>query len=184
MKTKRKTIVGIAVATALTAAVATAVYAHGGYGPGYGPMAGPGMMGGYGQMMGAGMMGGHGHMMGGPGMMGGRMGGPGMMQGGPGAFAEQHLENFKAQLSITVEQEPAWNAFADAMRGHQQFMRDRHQAMAGGNQDGGFTDHFAQMQAGMAQMQTVAKAAQDLYATLTHEQQARADALHFGGRNR
>jgi len=175
MKATRKTAIGIAVATALTAAGATVVFGHGGT---YGPGASPGAE--YNQMMrGPGMMGGHGHMMGGAGTM---MGGPqGMMSGDDAVYAEQRLENLKTQLAITSEQEPAWQEFADALRGQAQAMNARHQAMAGGGKGFSFTDHFAQMQAGAAQMETVAVTAQALYSVLTPEQQARADSLTTGG---
>jgi hypothetical protein len=173
MKATRKTVIGIAVATALAAAAGTTVFAHGGgYGPGYGPTAGHGQM-----MGGPGMMGGYGHMMG-----GGRagMGGPqGMMFGDHAAYAEQRLENFRTQLNITPEQEAPWNAFADTLRAQATAMNARHQAMAGARP--GFTEHFAHMQAGAAQMGAVAEAAQALYAALSPEQQARADSLTTGG---
>jgi len=171
MKTTRKTVIGIAVATVLTAAAA-AVVAHpgGGYGPGAG----------YDQMQGGhGMMGSRGHMMGGPGsMMGGARG---MMFGDHGAYAEQRLENFKAQLDITPEQDKVWSTFAETARGQAEAMNARHQAMAGGSKGFGFTEHFAHMQAGAAQMEAVAAAAQELYVALTPEQQARADSLTTGG---
>ena len=174
MKTTRKTVIAIAVATVLTATAAAVVAHPGGDAPGGGPGAG------YGQMQGGhGMMGRHGHMMGGPrAMLGGAQG---MMFGDHAAYAEQRLENFKAQLDITPEQEEAWSTFAATVRGQAEAMKARHQAMAGGGKGFGFTEHFAQMQAGAAQMEAVAAAAQELYAALTPDQQTRADSLTTGG---
>ncbi|OHC61647.1 MAG: hypothetical protein A2040_11015 [Rhodocyclales bacterium GWA2_65_19] len=94
-----------AIAVAITAGLATAfvAVAHPGFG-GYGPGYGSGMMG-----------------RGGPGMMGG---GPGMMMGwGHGRmfasndtdiakFQQEQLGELKSRLAITVEQQPAWDAFA------------------------------------------------------------------------
>ena len=97
------------IAVAVTAGLATALVAVAQQGPGYGP----GMMG----RGGPGMM-----MGGGPGMMG--YGGPGMMMGagrGPmfasndadiAKFQQDRLGQLKSQLSITAEQQPAWDAFA------------------------------------------------------------------------
>ena len=174
MKTTRKTVIAVAVASVLTAATAAVVAHPGGYGPGDGPGAG------YGQMQGGhGMMGGHGHMTGGPRAMPG--GAQGMMFGDHTAYAEQRLENFKAQLDITSEQEKAWSTYAETARGQAEAMNARHQTMAGGGKGSGFTEHFAQMQAGAAQMEAVAAAAKELYAVLTPEQQAQADSLTTGG---
>jgi len=90
-----------AIAVAVVAGLATALVAVAQQGPGFGP----GMMG-----------------HGGPGMMG--RGGPGMMMGaGPGMmfasndadiskFQQDRLGQLKSQLSITAEQQPAWDAFA------------------------------------------------------------------------
>lgn len=129
-------------------------------------MGGPGMMGGYGQMMGGGRA-----MMGGP---------RGMMFDDHAAHAEQRLENFRTELNITEEQEDVWKGFADALRAQAAAMNARHQAMAGGKEFG-FAERFAQMEAGAAQREAVAGAAQALYAALSPEQQARADALTAGG---
>ncbi len=186
MKTNRKTMIGVAVAATLATVAATTVFAHGkGYWPGAGPGHGQ-MMGGQGHMMGGpGMMGGQGHMMDGPGRMGGAgamMGGrQGMMFGDHTAHAEQRLANFKAQLGITAEQEPVWNDFADTVRAQAKAMNERHQAMAGGGTGFGFTEHFAQMQAGAAQMEVLAANAKALYSALTPAQQAKADGLTTGG---
>ena len=89
-----------AIAVAVTAGLATAFIAVAQPGPGYGP----GMMG-----RGPGMM-----MGGGPGMMMG--GGPGPMFASNTAdiagFQQARLGQLKSQLSITAEQQPAWDAFA------------------------------------------------------------------------
>lgn len=90
-----------AIAVVVAAGLVTALVAVAQPGPGYGP----GMMGG-----------------GGPGMMMG--GGPGMMMGGGRGpmfasndadmtkFRQDRLGQLKSQLSITPEQQPAWDAFA------------------------------------------------------------------------
>ena len=90
-----------AIAVVVAAGLVTALVAAAQPGPGYGP----GMMG-----------------RGGPGMMMG--GGPGMMMGGGrgpmfasndadiSKFQQDRLGQLKSQLSITAEQQPAWDAFA------------------------------------------------------------------------
>jgi len=94
-----------AIAVVVVAGLASALVAVAQQGPGYGSGYGPGMMGrgGPGMMMGAG-----------PGMMMG--GGRGMMFATNDAdiskFQLDRLGQLKSQLSITAEQQPAWDAFA------------------------------------------------------------------------
>lgn len=104
------------------------------WGPGSGPPPwagrgyGPGMMRGYGP----GMMGGYG-----PGMMGGYGWGPGMGAGMFGFADEGQVSDFvdgrlafvKAELKITGEQMPLWNAFADAVRANTKTLNERRELM-------------------------------------------------------
>ncbi len=92
---------------------------------------GLGMMRGYGN--GAGMMGGYG-----PGMMGGYGYGPGMMGGGMFGFADEgqiiefidgRLAFVKAELKITEQQMPLWNAFADTVRANAKAVNERRELM-------------------------------------------------------
>src|SRR3990167_8515875 len=126
MKPVTKIVIAVGTAVSLGLAAA-AVSAHpfgygGGWGGGHmgGYGMGPGMMGGYGPGygMGSGMMGGYGpgYGMGGGGAhMGGY--GPGYGMGPQGMFnaypgnAEDGLAALKAELGITAEQDPAWQAF-------------------------------------------------------------------------
>jgi hypothetical protein len=87
-------------------------------------------------MMGPGMMAGQGMMMGGPGMMAmmnmmqGGMG-PMMMGRGMGMIdrVEGRIAFMKAELKITEDQTPAWNAFADTLRANAKKLGDVRSAM-------------------------------------------------------
>lgn len=159
MKQTTKRYLGIAAASALVIGVATAGFAQGGFGPGFGQgCAGPG-----------GMMSRPGGMMGGPGRM---RGGPGyMMSGDPVASAEQQLAGLKTRLGITTDQEGAWNAYAEAVKGKAGVMLVHRQTMLG---SAGVApeQRLAFRQEGLEQMQRVATAGHDLYNVLTPEQQA------------
>jgi hypothetical protein len=159
MKQTTRQCFGIAAAAALVIGVANGVYAHGGYGPGFGPDGGGrhGMMGRPGGM----------HPHGRIGPMGG---------GYPTAYTEQGLDQLKTTLGIAAEQEAAWNAYVDAVKG-KAALRDAHRqarfANAGVTPDERLKFH----EEGLAQMQKVVGAGRDLYAVLTPEQQARAGGL-------
>ncbi|MCP5409130.1 MAG: Spy/CpxP family protein refolding chaperone [Chromatiaceae bacterium] len=160
MKQTTKRYLGIAAASALTIGVATAVFAHGGFGPGFGQ--------GWGGHHG--MMGGPGGMMSGP---GGMMGGPGsMMSGDPVASADQRLSGLRTTLEITADQETAWNAYAEAVKGKAGLMLAHRQSMMG---SAGVApeQRFAFHQQGLEQMQRITTTGRDLYNLLTPEQQTR-----------
>ena len=162
MKQTTKRYLGIAAASALVIGVTTGVFAHGGFGPGWG---------------------GHHRMMGGPHGMHGPGGGGGWMMGGdPVAYAEQQLNGLKAKLGITADQESAWNAYEQAVKGKAAVMLSHRQAMSG---SGSMTpeQRFAFHQQGLDQMQKVTIASRDLYNVLTPEQQGKAGnlmGLHHG----
>ena len=136
-----------------------------------------------------------GHGMGwgmGPGMgMGWGMGpGGGWMAGaGGGAFVADRLAALKAELKITPEQEPAWNALADQSK--QQFtamqsLRDQmHSQMLSGQAGPGSQEFIATRDAMFKLRQAGAEAQaaklKDLYAVLTPEQKALADQHFLGG---
>ncbi|MCB1829876.1 MAG: Spy/CpxP family protein refolding chaperone [Chromatiaceae bacterium] len=185
MKQTTKRYLGIAAASALVIGVASGVFAQAGFGPGYGPglgqgCGGPGgMMGGPGGMMGnpGRMPAGPGRMMGGPRGMRGPGGGPGCMQSGdPVASTEQRLSGLKSALEITADQEAAWNAYAEAVKGKAGLMLDHRQNMMG---SAGVApeQRFAYRQQGLEQMQRVTTTGRDLYNVLTPEQQTRAGNL-------
>ena len=167
MKQTTKYVLGIAAASALIIGASSGVFARGGFGPGWGGH--HGMMGGPG-----GMMGGPGNMMGGP---GGMRGGPGMMMSGdPVAFTDQRITQLKTTLGITPEQETAWSAYAEAVKGKAGLMVSHRQAMWG--PDGVTADQrLGFHQQGLEQMQKVTAATRDLYSVLTPEQQAKAGGL-------
>ena len=189
MKTRRKVLVTAAAMTALAAGASA--YAQGGPGclgggPGTMGPGGPAMMG-----WGAGP-----GMRGGPGFMGPRAGyGPGAgagwagPQGGFGAGAniaaaqEARLAYLKTELKITPAQEPAWNAYAAALKQQAESMQALRSQMFAAAQSGGpeqFTQRAELMKQRAAGAETMAAAMKDLYAALTPEQKALAD-LHFGG---
>ncbi|GHD43341.1 hypothetical protein GCM10017083_09350 [Thalassobaculum fulvum] len=144
-----------------------------------------------GGMMGGGMMGGS---MG-PAMMQQMHGGAGgmpmmaMMRGGMGLPFE-HVEGriafLKAEIGITEAQQPAWDAFATALRANAETMRAMHQKMAERMQSGvkPWPDRIAGMAAMMSArgdaLKTVEQAVRPLYDALSEDQRAKADALLSG----
>ncbi len=136
-------------------------YGHmGGWGPGAGGM-------GYGGGPGAGM---------GPGgyHMGGR--GPGA-GGNPAEWADARLDAMKAQLNITSEQDPAWDAYATQVKAQAAGMQAIHAQMwnATGTAAERATAHAAVMEQRAKGMSDVASAFTALYDALTPEQKAIAD---------
>jgi hypothetical protein len=157
--TKIALAVGAALSLGLAAAELTAQPS--GMGPG---MMGPGMMGGYG--MGYGM---HGY---------------GMGFGASPEAAENRLDGLKAELGITAQQEPAWQAFVKSVKQREEsraawFAKHREARAAGSlperlaQQDEVFKQHQAERQASTA-------ALKELYAALSPEQKEIADE-RFGG---
>lgn len=172
-----------AVAALLVAAPAVAQTTHDHQSPPAtpAPQASPGAMMGPG-MMGQGMMGSG--MMHGQGGMGSRMSGMDMVSTAGIDRLEGRLAFIKAELKITDAQLPAWNAFAEAVRGNAQTMKVEQQAMHGRvgtgvslpdrllAQANAFTAHAEEM--------TRFKAALDpLYASLSAEQKKTADEIVF-----
>ncbi len=190
MKTRTKRLAGAAAISGLILATGAAVFAHGGYGPGWG---GHGMSGGGGYGMhggGYGMHRGgygmHGGMMGGPGGMRGFMGGPGgMLSGDPVAYTDQRLADLKQALTITAEQETAWDRFETATRERAKLMTAHHQVMHGGARGTVSTEQrLDMMQEGARHMERLAKATRELFETLSAEQKEVVDrrgGLHHGG---
>ena len=115
--------------------------------------------------------------MGGPGMMGmmGMMG-PGMM-GGSVSDAQDWLAGVKQELGIQPSQQVAWKAYRQAVVDQYALMNAHRQTMWGGETaPAGQT--WAQMhEQGWQTMQQTARAADDLYQTLTPEQQSKANGL-------
>jgi hypothetical protein len=112
--------------------------------------------------------------MGGPGMMG--MMGPGMM-GGSVSDAQDWLAGVKQELGIQPSQQVAWKAYRQAVVDQYALMNAHRQTMWGGETaPAGQT--WAQMhEQGWQTMQQTARAADDLYQTLTPEQQSKANGL-------
>lgn len=155
MKQTTKGILAFAAASALAIGATSGVFAGAGFGPGYG-------------------WNGHHGMMGGHGAMHGGYGG-GIHRGGPLAFDTARLGQIKTDLAITAGQEPAWNAYVDAVNDGRDLMGAHHQARydATAGADPRATFH----EEGLEQMRKLDTATRDLYAVLTPAQQARAGNL-------
>ncbi len=155
MKQTTKRLLTIATASALVLAATGTVLARGGFGPGWG---------------------GHHGMMGGPGGMHGPYGGPGAMRGHAFAgYGEQQLDQLKARLGITEEQQGAWEAYTTAVKDRAEVMSTHREAMFAGTVTPEQRQAFHQE--GFDQMQKLASASRDLYAALTPEQQVQAGDL-------
>lgn len=176
MKRSSKVLITVAAVVGISAASLSWVSANGGWGPGCGAY-NQGQGYGYGQMMGhRGFQGmGPGAMHGGPGFSRGM--GPGMMQGGPGFGMEQRLDTIKSELQITAQQEPAWQAFEQAMNKNREAMVERFQGR-------GFIgqipveERVKFMREKADHMSEMAVVIENLYAELTPVQQKLADQLH------
>ncbi|MDZ7752911.1 MAG: Spy/CpxP family protein refolding chaperone [Gammaproteobacteria bacterium] len=157
MKQTTKGMLAIAVASALAIGATSGVFAGAGFGPGYG-------------------FGGHHGMMGGAGTMHGGYGGTGWMhRSGPLAFDTARLGQIKADLAITADQEPAWNAYVDAVANGRDLMAAHHQTRYDGT--AGADPRATFHEEGLEQMRKLDTATRDLYAVLTPAQQTRAGTL-------
>jgi len=161
MKRIHKILVGTA--GALTLAVVTAVAAAPD-GP-VGPYGGMGMGGGMGMMHGA------------------------MSGGQHGALSAQDFDQMKSRLTITAQQEPAWQAFTAKATEQAALMQAMHaQRLQAGNAETSAPDrmnqHIGLMTQGLASMQAMNVAMTNLYAVLTPQQRNTADLLfgHMGQR--
>jgi periplasmic protein CpxP/Spy len=106
----------------------------------------------------------------------------------PAAMAQRHLKGLKADLKITAQQEPAWQAFSAKVAERAQAMKAK---MTERQQSAGaplaapdrMAQHIDDMNQRLASMQTMQAALKDLYAVLTPEQKAIADehAQRMGG---
>ncbi len=144
---------------------------------------GPGMMRGYGNGPDYGY---------GPSMMGGN--GPGMMGGGMFGFADEgqiiefidgRLAFVKAELKITDQQMPLWNAFAEAVRANAKTVNERRELM--------YSAHWEQkslpdrldtqekiLSSRLDALRKASAALKPLYASLDDQQKKRADTLLVG----
>ena len=114
-----------------------------------------------------------------------------MQRGGmmvdPGARVEQRLTRLKAEIKVTAQQEPLWQAFAEKSKAEagkgMQAMRERMQ----NDKPVSAPERMAQMQGIMkervATMESVNEAFNRLYSALTPEQKAAADK-HFSAAGR
>ncbi|MES1998958.1 MAG: Spy/CpxP family protein refolding chaperone [Pseudomonadota bacterium] len=112
----------------------------------------------------------------------------GMMYGkmmDPAAIAHKHLIELKAELKITRDQEPAWQAFSDKVNAQAKNMASMHDKMRAYRQDMAMTaparmDMMAAMMQDRAQnMAAMADAVKSFYATLTPEQKMTFDKMHM-----
>lgn len=129
-----------------------------------------------GGMMGQGMMG-QGSMMG--------QGGQGMMMGqhgmGPGRFVEGRIAFLEAELALTDDQRPLFDAYAGAMREQATAMQAMHEQMAQRATAATYPERLALMQDAMASrlagMEALSAAALPLYDALDERQKAVFDQL-------
>jgi uncharacterized membrane protein len=126
------------------------------------------------------MMGGYPGMMGAPARGGGSMMGPGMMFGGGWLPDAKALEKAKAEIGIKPDQESVWKAYADAIQASFDTATGIHQSMdPQAMHQMSPEDRTAFMQ-GVWQsrkesLDAVAKARQDLFASLSDVQKAAAE---------
>ncbi|MEE4121429.1 MAG: Spy/CpxP family protein refolding chaperone [Paracoccaceae bacterium] len=132
---------------------------------------GPGMM----QGMGPGMM--RGWSDGDRGPMGGMRG----MMGDPGRFVAGRLAFIEAELGITKDQRPLWDAYAEAARDAAGSMAAMHERMGSMESTPSLPQRLALMEEMMAgrlsALQTVREEVEALYEALTPEQQGVADDI-------
>ncbi len=126
------------------------------------------------------MMGGHPGMMGARAQGGGSLMGPGMVFGGGWLADAKTLEKAKVEIGITPEQEKAWKAYSDAIQASVDTATGIHQSMnPQAMHQMSPEDRTAFMQ-GIWQTRSeslgaVAKARQDLFASLSDVQKATAE---------
>jgi Spy/CpxP family protein refolding chaperone len=117
--------------------------------------------------------------MGGPGMMG--MMGPGMMgpgmMGGTVADTDEWLSNVKQDLGIKPSQQDAWKAYRQAVVNQYALMNAHRQSMWSGGTPLANQTWEQMHQQGWQTRQQMVEAANDLYRTLTPEQQSKASGL-------
>ncbi|MCF4164108.1 Spy/CpxP family protein refolding chaperone [Zavarzinia compransoris] len=183
MKTISK---GLAVVLAAGLAAATPAFAQmGGRGGGMGMIGGscPTM-----GMMNGGMGPGGMAQGGGPGMGQPGMGQPGMGQsgmgrrgGGMGVMVDARLTYLKGQLAITEAQEPAWAAYAAAVKGRVDTMQGNRAGMMDAMENGNAVERMDVRIAAMEAMLDALKATRDatvaLYDALDADQKLLADDL-------
>ncbi len=97
--------------------------------------------------------------------------------GAKGGPMGHRLDSLKVYLQLQPEQQEAWQGFAGAMEAHHQAMAARRQGRE--ENDNSVVEHFNDriqfMEARLAEMKTLAKAGEALYAVLTPEQKAVMD---------
>ena len=157
MNKTSKQFIGIAVVSVLVIGLANGVVARGGFGSGWGGH--HGMMNG---PMGYGSGYGYGHAA--------------MMNNHPTEYTEQQFVDLKSTIGITVDQETAWNDYVSAIKAKAGLMQAHRQARFENRQV--FQEQQQNFhQQGLAQMQKVFTATQNLNTVLTPEQQAKAGNL-------
>lgn len=124
-------------------------------------------------------------MMVGKGMGAGMMGGQGMGMMGPHGFDTALTGVIKEKLRISADQEPAWQAFIDALKGRAETMAAMRAGMETAR-DGDLRaeDRLAIMdsmrQSGRKAFEGIQAAREKLFAVLTGEQSQRAETLPPG----
>ena len=123
-------------------------------------------------------------------MMGGMMARGGTTPAAAGMMRFDHIAGriafLKAELAITPEQEQAWTAFADALKGAAAKVRPMRARMPLAIAAGPFPERLRQqaavLEARVAALRAITGPADALYRVLTPEQRRTADALMTGPR--
>jgi protein CpxP len=96
-------------------------------------------------------------------------------------FVEKRISDLHAQMKITSQQAPQWDAFAQTMRDNAQktdaAFKDRAQKLPSENADDSMKSYAALAQLHADNMQKLAAAFSALYATLSDDQKKIADPL-------
>lgn len=105
--------------------------------------------------------------------------------GDPVARMEQRLDMIKYKLRITEEQEPAWQAFEQSMKQKMNSRVEARQAVRDAGKRMTVAERVERMRNGAGQMTEMADAIEQLYGSLTSEQQKIADGMRpMGGMGR
>ncbi|MCX8086930.1 MAG: Spy/CpxP family protein refolding chaperone [Rhodocyclaceae bacterium] len=104
---------------------------------------------------------------------------PQAMKHDPAERMSRHLEAFKNRLKLSSEQEPLWNAYAEAVKAQagKGFEAMRALAQEKLSAPERLAKHESLLEARLAAMKAVHESFNQLYAALTPEQKAIADAL-------
>lgn len=123
------------------------------------------------------------HVMRGMGVLTGAIGSCPMM-GGMAAFADERIAFLKKEIGITEEQEPAWQAYATALRAHLEQMAGMEgtvmKILDASNPVDRLRSYVVVMERRLSSLKTLEPPLAALYAALSPAQQSRSDAVLTG----